>query len=424
MSAEALAKIRANALTGPAEPEEQTFLEQANEMLHTAQEVVHDVFFEHVPPPPPPAFKSPRYKSAHGKAFLPMPVVAERQNNLHTTLTRDLEVAYGEYAIQVPNDGKEELPTLDMGSASAFARQTEPAFASARAPHSQALQLQESATRGSLSARPYQTPRRMAEARQLTTPGVAPRTKDWGHDALCSRRGKSYTPIQHRKTPDARQSAFHTPSLGGAFAASGHSAANCSQRQPVPSLLSKPAAGPTAPEHTPDLMGSTAPSVFVEDEREPIGISGWNGSDNEDAEDSDQDLEADANRLQSEGDESTSPNFKVAWKDLEGARHQSTAAALTAQGQAPAPDGPGEEVVDNFTAGTKKLPRAAGEQSSSVLQAIVRGLGQCCKPVLDCAEACVEDALGLDTVKRRARLMATGHVIDRGRRTRRARPRW
>ena len=266
-----------------------------------------------------------------------------------------------------------------------------------------------------MSARPYQTPRFLAEARQLTIPGVSPRTKDWGHDALCSRRGKSHVPRQ--PSPDGRQSAFHTPSLHGA-AASGPSGANSSR---LISLTGAPAPSlgvPRGPDDKQEPNMTAAPAAAVEEERGPIGIEGWDGSDDEDSE---EDVYDSLDGV----DETANPNSKVAWQDLEPSTRRETSDFPGAtKRESLAPSNMQEPLDDSSNGTLNRLKRTKDANSTSVLQATLRGFGNCCKPVIDCAEACVEDVLGLDTVKRRARLLAAGYVIHRGTPRRRPLPRW
>ena len=111
MSRAALDKISADASAEAnkiAEPEEQTLMQQASEMAEYAKEAITEAL---VGPPPPPLtprlqpFKSPRYKSAHGKAFLPSESEQTRVAVLHTGLTQQLHDAYGKTAIVVPEIG-------------------------------------------------------------------------------------------------------------------------------------------------------------------------------------------------------------------------------------------------------------------------------------------------------------------------------
>ena len=174
-------------------------MQQASEMVEYAKEAITEAL---VGPPPPPLtprlqpFKSPRYKSAHGKAFLPSEAEQTRVAVLHTGLTQQLHDAYGKTAIVVPEIGHldHKRPFLEFDGPIS-ARNAAPSLPG------------DSPTSGSQSARgplvfskhTDQTPRR------LTTPGVTPRTKDWGSDALCSRRGASYG--KERAPPP--QSPFH-----------------------------------------------------------------------------------------------------------------------------------------------------------------------------------------------------------------------
>lgn len=217
-------------------------MEQATEMVEHAKETITEMVYGAPTPEPLPRlqpFKAPLYKSAHGKEWLLSERDQLRLNTLHTDLTQRLQDAYGETAVMIPKLGH-------LDNKKKFEAWTNSGSASARIPTSSSIDTPLKVS-GSQSARGPAVYSKSSETtpRRLTTPGVTPRTKNWGSDALCSRRGASFKTRQ--------QSPFHAPS--------GPDKGERSRRS------GKESANPADPS---EMIQEEEPP------RDPPGIQGWN----------------------------------------------------------------------------------------------------------------------------------------------------